>query len=208
MDPAAPGVAGSFLSRSPSRLIMGQTLPGKLRRVICAGWLGTDGRNIRIQGVTDLSNPGTKTSMLAVPHLALKVLAAGVWYVGGVMMLRKGGSLLMEADSLNPGASWPWLAGAGGLVLGLLKGKYLFVRNCRNNLDRIAALEDPKVWQFFSPKFFVALAAMILTGSTLSRLAHGHYPWLIGVATLDFTISTALWWSSQVFWRYRTGLKG
>lgn len=199
-----PSIARLHLTSGP---IIGLTLPGKLRWVLCILWLGTDGRDIRIQGVTFLSNPVKKMSLFAVPSLVLKVLAAAVWYVGGVMMLLKGGRLLVEADSLNPGASWTWLAGVGGLLLGLLKGKYLFIRNCRNNLDRIAALEHPMVWQFFSPRFFLALAAMILAGSTLSRLAHGHYPWLIGVATLDFTIATALWWSSQVYWRHRTVVK-
>jgi len=154
-----------------------------------------------------LSNPVAKKSPFAVSGPILKVLAAAVWYVGGVMMLLKGGRLLVEAEALKPGAGWPWLAGVGGILIGLLKGKYLFSRNCRNNLVRIAALERPRVWQFFSPRFLVALAAMILTGSTLSRLAHGHYPWLIGVAALDFTIATALWWSSHVFWRHRTVVK-
>jgi len=154
-----------------------------------------------------LSNPVEKTPLFAVSGPILKVMAAGVWYVGGVMMLLKGGRLLAEADALKPGAGWPWLAGVGGVLLGLLKGKYLFSRNCRNNLDRIAALERPRVWQFFSPRFFVALAAMILVGATLSRLAHGHYSWSIGVATLDFGIATALWWSSYVFWRHQTVVK-
>ena len=154
-----------------------------------------------------MSNPVEKTPLFAVSGPILKVMAAGVWYVGGVMMLLKGGRLLAEADALKPGAGWPWLAGVGGVLLGLLKGKYLFSRNCRNNLDRIAALERPRVWQFFSPRFFVALAAMILVGATLSRLAHGHYSWSIGVATLDFGIATALWWSSYVFWRHQTVVK-
>ena len=42
---------------------------------------------------------------------------------------------------------------------------------------------------------------MILGGAVLSRLAHGRYAFLIGVATLDLTIAVALVGSSYVFWQ-------
>ena len=42
---------------------------------------------------------------------------------------------------------------------------------------------------------------MITAGATLSRLAHGDYAFLIGVTTLDLSLSTALLASSIFFWR-------
>ncbi len=42
---------------------------------------------------------------------------------------------------------------------------------------------------------------MILLGAVLSRMAHGHYAFLIGVAALDFSIAMALLGSSYVFWQ-------
>jgi hypothetical protein len=131
----------------------------------------------------------------------LNILAAFVWYVGGTVLLLKGGSLLAEAIALRPGHPWPWLAVGSALLLGGLKAKYLFSRSCDRNLARIAALEQPRVWQFFKPGFFAALALMIFAGATLSRLAHNHYALLLAVGTLDLALATALLGSSYVFWR-------
>ena len=79
--------------------------------------------------------------------------------------------------------------------------RFIFSKSCRKNLDRIAALEQPKVWQFFRPGFFLALAVMIAAGASLSRLAQGSYPFLIAVATLDLALAVALLGSSIVFWQ-------
>jgi hypothetical protein len=139
--------------------------------------------------------------MATVSTRSLNVLAALVWYIGGIVLLLKGGSLLAEAASLRPGLAWPWLAIGLALLAGGLKARFLFSRSCEKNLARIAALERPRIWQFFRPGFFVALAVMILTGAVLSRLAHNHYAALIAVATLDLALAVALLGSSYVFWR-------
>ena len=139
--------------------------------------------------------------MLVASTRSLRILAALVWYGGGVILLLKGTSLLVEADALRPEQGWPWLAGVGGLFLGGLKAKFLFSKSCQKNLDRIAALKQPRLWQFFSPRFFAALAVMVLAGATLSRLAHNNYPFLIGVATLDLGIGIALLGSGHLFWK-------
>jgi hypothetical protein len=139
--------------------------------------------------------------MLAASPRTLKILASFVWYVGGIVLLLKGYSLLAEAESLRPGLRGPILAAGGGLLAGGLKAKYLFSKSCRKNLARIDALSSPKIWGFFRPWFFLALAVMITTGATLSRLAHGSYPFLMGVGTLDISIATALLASSYVFWK-------
>lgn len=111
--------------------------------------------------------------------------------------------MLVEADSLKPEQSWPRLAVIAGLFFGSLKAKLLFSKSCRKNLARIAGLNRPKIWQFFKPGFFVALAIMILAGATLSRLAHHNYPFLIGVAILDLSLATALLGSSYIFWKQK-----
>jgi hypothetical protein len=79
----------------------------------------------------------------------LNVLAALVWYLGGILLQPKGGSLLVEAGSLSPGQVWPWLAVAGALIVGSLQARFLFGKSCRKNLDRISALDHPKIWQFY-----------------------------------------------------------
>jgi len=116
------------------------------------------------------------------------------------MLLLKGGNLLNEAYTLRSELHWPWLAIVAGLVLGFLQAKLVFINSCRKNIYRISTLERPKLWQFFTMRFFVMLVVMILVGVTLSRLAHRNYPFLLGVAVLDIGIATALLGSSHVFW--------
>jgi hypothetical protein len=141
--------------------------------------------------------------MFAVSQRSLKLLAALVWYIGGIVLLLKGGSLLIRAEEMKPGGIWPWPAAIIGPVLGILKAKFIFSRSCRKNLERIAALQRPRIWQFFRPGFFAALAVMILAGTVLSRLAYKNYSWLVGVATLDLAIAIALLGSSVIFWKHK-----
>ncbi len=117
------------------------------------------------------------------------------------MLLFKGCSLLVEAGRLRPGQDWLWIAAAAGPFIGGLKAHFIFSKTCQGNLDRIAALDHPGIWQFFRPGFFAFLAIMILAGVTLSRQAHNNYVFLISVAILDISIAIALLGSSYVFWK-------
>lgn len=146
---------------------------------------------------TDTSN----RPLLAASPQKLKTVAALIWYAGGFVLLLKGRELLVEAEGLRPGATWTWLAIPAGLLLGGLKARFIFVKSCKRNLARIATLDRPRIWQFYHPRFFLALAIMITAGATLSRLAHGDYIFLIGVATLDLSLATALLASSITYWR-------
>jgi len=138
--------------------------------------------------------------MFAASTRTLNVLAAVLWYSGAIILFAKGTTLLLEADSLQPGRNWTWLSAVLGLSIGLLKVKFIFRRVCKKNLARISLLSAPKIWQFYRPGFLLFLAAMIIIGSTLSRMAHGNYPFLIAMAALDFSLATALLGSSYVFW--------
>ena len=131
----------------------------------------------------------------------LKMLAALLWYIGGMVLASKAGSLLIKADSLKPEQNWPWLAIVIGLLIGGLKAKYFFSKSCKKNLTRIDSIKAPKIWQFFRPKFFLLLTIMIIIGATLSKVAHNNYLFLISVAILDISIATALIGSSYVFWK-------
>lgn len=139
--------------------------------------------------------------MLTASHRTLNIFAALTWYIGGMVLLIKGASLLMEAELLKPDKHWPWTAAMVALSIGGIKAKFLFSHSCRKNLARIAALDQPQIWQFFRPVFFLLLFLMILTGAVLSSLAHGNYPMLLSIAALDLTIAIALFGSSYVFWK-------
>jgi len=138
---------------------------------------------------------------LVVSGLCLKVLAAVFWYFGGIILSLKGGSLLLEAKSIKPELGWLWQIVALAMILGGLKARYIFSKSCQKNLDRIAGLTRPRIWQFFSLRFFLALTLMILAGSTLSYMAHDNFPMLIAVAFIDISIAMALLVSSYKYWK-------
>jgi len=127
-------------------------------------------------------------------------LAAAVWCIGGVMLFRSGVKLIWNAVQLKPGGPWLWLAILAGLILGIFQAKIIFTRSCRKNLDRINGLEDPRIWQFYRPGFFLALAGMITSGVLLNHWAQGNYYYMLGVAGLDFALTISLLGSSYVFW--------
>ena len=83
--------------------------------------------------------------MLIVSNHTLKILAALVWYAGGIVLLLKGGSLLVEAKTLRPEQDWIQLAPLAGLCVGGLKAKFLFYKSCRKNL---ASYKIPKLVEF------------------------------------------------------------
>lgn len=148
-----------------------------------------------------------KTQTTTTSHRVLKILAVLLWLIGGIMLIRKGGELITEAFTIDPTSLWTWFTIILGLLLGGLKAKYLFSKACKKNLIRIDALEEPKLWKFYRPSFFLFLTAMIVLGATLSRLAHGNFPFLLSVAALDISLATALLGSSIVFWQEKAFAK-
>ena len=147
-----------------------------------------------------MSSMNDKTSIFMSTRQRQRQLAALTWYVGSIVLIYKGGRLLLEAFSLMPDKSWPLYAVAMGVTVGIIKSCYIFNKSCRRNLQRINKLKKPYIWQFFRPTFFVFLFLMVILGATLSRLAQGNYSLLIWVAILDISIGTALLVSSRLFW--------
>ena len=137
--------------------------------------------------------------MFSSSKRTLNILAAALWLSGGVVLLYKGMTLLLEADSLQPGRVWTWLTIILGLTIGWLKANYIFSRSCKKNLARISQLSAPKIWQFYRPGFLLFLTTMIVLSSILSKMSHGNYPFLIGMVIVDFSLATALFSSSYVF---------
>ena len=131
---------------------------------------------------------------------SLVIIVALFWYSGGIVLLLKGGSLILEARRLESGNFWPGAVLVTGAAVGAVKARLLFSRGCRKNLTRIGALTQPRWWQFFRPGFFVFLASMIAAGVALSRMSHGNYPLLLAVALLDLSVAIGLIGSSYVFW--------
>ena len=91
-----------------------------------------------------------------------------------------------------------------GLLGGLFNAKFIFIGKCRENLDRIATLTQPKLWQFFRLRFFVALALMILAGAIMSTMAQTSDPGSLSVASIDLSLGFGLLGSSVAFWTKRS----
>lgn len=129
------------------------------------------------------------------------ILAAVVWYIGAFMLFRGGLELLGKARELRPGSSWHWPFIAFGVVLGILQARSIFANSCRKNIQRIRELEDPMLWDFYRPGFFLALAGMISAGIVLDHISQGIYPFMLFVAGLDFALTISLLGSSLIYWK-------
>ena len=131
----------------------------------------------------------------------LKILAALVWYSGAFVLSFKSIIMLTEAQTINPGQTRTWLTVIAGLIFGAIKAKYLFTKVCIKNLNRIDALKNPKLWEFYRIRFFFFLLTMIVMGSFISRHAHGNYSMLVNMALIEISLATALLGSSFCFWK-------
>lgn len=140
-------------------------------------------------------------SFFTTSALTLKRMAALVWYAGGVVLLIKSSGLFVAA--LKNGASPQWVSVAilGGMGIGWLKARYLFVRLCQKNLKRIRALQKPMLWQFYRGRFFAFLCLMVSLGAYLARQARGDHVGLIALAVVELSVAMALLASSRCFWR-------
>ena len=142
-----------------------------------------------------------RTGLFATSKRTLRAIVVAVWLSGAFVLLLKAASLFAAASMLKPDATGSWLAVPGGLLIGGFKARYLFSVFCRRNLDRIARLNEPRLWQAFRPGFYVFLAAMIILGAGLSKWALGNYVALIALVTLDISLGIALLGSSLTFWQ-------
>ncbi len=131
----------------------------------------------------------------------LNILASTVWYTGIIALSLKSFFLLQAANDINPNLIYIGFCLLTALIIGAIKTKYIFIGLCMKNLNRISFLNNPKIWQFYRPQFFIFLISMILLGSYLSKLAQGNYIMLISMAIIELSIATALLGSSHCFWK-------
>lgn len=138
---------------------------------------------------------------MKVSQRSLIIIAAIIWYAGGIALLLKGSILIKNAYLIDAESIWTVIAALIGIGIGIIKGRVLFSRSCKKNIERIKTITDPRVWQCFRPVMLIFLAIMISAGAWMSRAAAGNYILLCLVAALDLSISFALLTSSLVFWK-------
>jgi len=129
----------------------------------------------------------------------LKILALLVWYIGVIALSLKSYKLFNEAYTLNSNLSYLILFLLLAFLLSLFKTKYIFIKSCQRNLQRIEALKEPKIWQFYKIEFFLFLIVVISLGALLSRMALGNYYFLISVGIIDMSLALALFFSGFEF---------
>ena len=139
--------------------------------------------------------------MINASPKTLILLSAIIWIGGGFQLLYKGVSLIKKAMVIDPNTTMIYVIVIVGILIGLVKNKFIMSKFCVKNINRINNLTNPKIHQFYEAKFFFFLTLMILTGFTLSRLAEGNYSFLLAVATLDFALTTALLTSSRIYFK-------
>ena len=140
---------------------------------------------------------------MMVSRLTLMVIAACVWYGGGIALLFKSGSLVKGAYALDSQSIWAYAAPVLGIIIGFVKARFIFFHACKKNIVRIRALVNPRIWQCYRPGMLIFLAIIIPTGAWMSRAAAGNFGYLCCVAALDLSIATALLTSSLSFWKMK-----
>lgn len=138
--------------------------------------------------------------MLRASSNTLIRLAALVWYTGVVVLIAKSSALFMEAVKSGADEVVTLMAVVCGIVIGKLKARYLFYAIGKKNIDRIKALTEPMLWQFYRKRFFIFLFSMVVLGQCLSSVAHGNKMGLIALAVLELSIAFALFFSRRCFW--------
>ena len=141
---------------------------------------------------------------MKVSQNTVLIIAAIVWYAGGIALLLKGSSLLKQAYEMNSESIWPVVAALIGVIAGLAKSRFLFIRSCKKNIQRIKAITNPRVWQCFKPGLLIFLAVIIPTGAWMSKAVAGNYLFLCLVGALDLSLAVALLTSSLAFWNRST----
>jgi hypothetical protein len=137
---------------------------------------------------------------MRVSQNTLVIIAGIVWYAGGIALLLKGSALIKQAYWMDSESSWTLVAVLMGIITGLTKSRFFFIRSCKKNIQRIKAITEPRVWQCFRPGMLIFLAIVIPTGTWLSRAAAGDYLLLCLIGALDLSIAFALLTSGLVFW--------
>jgi len=141
--------------------------------------------------------------ILKTSHMVLRILCAMVWYIGVLVLTVKSSSLMLEVYRGGTHQSWVILSFGIGIAIGWFKAEYLFERLCIKNLKRIDSLKNPRIWQFYRPRFFFFLFLMILSGRYLPVVIQGDSFMLTLLAILELSIATALLISSRCFWKTR-----
>lgn len=130
---------------------------------------------------------GLKIPEPAVSRKALRFTAGGLWTTAGIVLLGRAVPWLVAAGATGA------IAGGLGVIVGILKGRFVFVPQAIRNVERINALSPHKekicLFAFQRVGSYFLIASMIALGillrfSPLSRTALGAVYTAVGSALL------------------------
>lgn len=138
---------------------------------------------------------------------SLQSLAGFIWIGVGLMLTCIGiFKYLLKAHDLEASGMGLGLAIGLGLLVGIVKGRFVLSKSALRNKDRIAKLEEPlKPWNVFTPPFFLLIVLMMGMGlcirtflldqsNVLHLLCYGGG--LFGIGGALFVSAFAYWFDS------------
>lgn len=130
----------------------------------------------------------------------LRIIAAAVWYAGGLLPVLFGLILLGAALEVRPDPAPLLLAAGAGTTVGALAARFLLFPLCQRNVRRIDRLTGPTPWHCYEPRLLLLLVAIVALGSVLPAVAAGRYVWLVLAGGLDLALATAVLGGSVGLW--------
>ena len=128
-------------------------------------------------------------------------VAGLIWIiVGGGLIYRGSGLYDLAATEQNTSKETIIFSLILGVVLGIVKGKFVLSKTARRNRDRINQLTPPlKIHNIFSGPFYGFIAGMIALGFLL-RTFNTYLGGYVVVAAIYCGIGMALIAASYVYW--------
>ena len=129
-------------------------------------------------------------------------VAGLIWIiVGGFLIYRGSGLYNMAVTEQNTSKETIIISLTLGIVLGIIKGKFVLSKTARRNCDRINRLTPPlKIHNIFSGPFYGFIAGMIALGFLL-RAFNTYLGGYVVVAAIYCGIGMALIAASYVYWK-------
>ena len=132
---------------------------------------------------------------MRVQHKTLNRLAGIVWLIVGLGLATAGLRFILgwNVGGQPSGPFGTFLALSIGGLIGVAKGHFVLARTARRNRKRIAALQDPRIWQVFTGLFAIMILLMMGAGRGLRFLAaNGWMGGYLGVGGIYVGIGLAL----------------
>jgi len=129
-------------------------------------------------------------------------LAGAIWGLVGLFLILRGAGMFEQAWREQQASQTGLTVALGAsLLIGGVKGRFIFSRTARRNKERIARLPEPlKVHHVYAPGLYVLIAGMIGLG-VLLRTYHEFFGGYLVVGAIYCGIGLALFISSFYYWK-------